>query len=190
MMKKSLLIFLLSGITASASAQKNKWSPWIMPEAGIVAGALNPAADFRLTTGIRLKQLRLGAGVAFDEYRDYSYPIYLQARWQLKWRKWKPFVFSSAGYNIRSGTDTIFTWFGNRAQTYRGGLYAEAGVGLTLSIRKKERLFISISQSYKRSSSTFQDFRWLGPGNSVTVPATEIYRMNRLGLRIGWLFGK
>ena len=190
MMKKSLLIFFLSGITAFASAQKNKWSPWIMPEAGIVAGALNPAADFRLTTGVRLKQMRLGAGVAFDEYRDHSYPIYLQVSRQMKWRKWNPFVFSSAGYNLRSGTDSMFTWFGQRVETYRGGLYGEVGLGLALKVRKQERLYISFTQSYKRSSSTFLENRWLGPGNLITVPTTEVYRMNRLGIRAGWRFGK
>lgn len=165
-------------------------SVWLLPEAGVNAGALNPAADFRLNAGINLSKLKLGAGIAYDEYRDPSYPVYVQARWQMQWRKWSPFVFSSVGYNIRSGSDSIFTWFGPRVQNYRGGLFGEVGLGLALKVRKQERLYISITQSYKRSSSTFIDNRWLGPGNTVTVPTTEVYKMNRVGLRVGWKLGK
>lgn len=178
------------GFLFSASAQKKKSTVWFLPEAGVNAGALEPAADFRLTAGMRFEKLSLGAGFAYDEYRDPSYPVYLQARWNMQWRRWKPFVFSSAGYNFRSGSDSSFTWFGNRVETYRGGLYGEIGLGLALKLKKKERLYISISQSYKRSSSTFLDTRWLGPGDLISIPTTSVYKMNRLGIRVGWKLGK
>jgi hypothetical protein len=69
-------------------------------------------------------------------------------------------------------------------------MFAEAGIGLAFKVRKKERLFVSLHQSYKRSSSTSQETRWTGPGSVITVPSTEINRMNRVGLRVGWMLGK
>lgn len=185
-----IFVLLLIFVWVFTSAQKKMLNVWALPEAGVNAGALSPAADFRFTAGLNLGKLKLGAGVAYDEYRDPSYPVYVQARWQMQWRRWNPFVFSSAGYNLRSGTDSMFTWFGQRVETYRGGLYGEVGLGLALKVRKQERLYISLTQSYKRSSSTFLENRWLGPGNLITVPTTEVYRMNRLGIRAGWRFGK
>lgn len=189
-MKKIHFFLVCSFLLSSAYSQQKKITVWAMPEIGLAAGALNPAADFRFNAGIHVKSWDFSAGLAFDEYRDPSYPVFLQARRHFKWRKWHPVLFGSAGYNIRSGTDTIPTWFGNRSETYRGGLFAEAGMGLVLKIRKSERLFLGIYQSYKRSSTTFQEFRWTGPGNVVTVPSTEIQRMHRLGIRAGWLIGK
>jgi hypothetical protein len=183
-----LLIFLFT--VSFVHAQKKESKVWVMPETGLVAGALNPAADFRLTAGIQWKQWNLGMGIAFDEYKHPSYPLFIQARRKMQWRKWHPFVFGSLGYNYKSGSDSVFTWFGNKVIQYRGGMFAEAGIGLALKVSKKERLFISLYQSYKRSSSTSQEFRWAGPGSIITVPSTEIFRMNRVGLRVGWRLGK
>lgn len=189
-MKRLGLIFLCISLLTVSQAQKKKLNIWALPEVGLVAGALNPAADLRLTGGVSQGNWRYGVGMAFDEYRQESYPVFLQARRQFHWRKWHPFVFGSAGYNIRSGSDTILTWFSNRVENYRGGVFAEGGLGLSFNIKKKERFSLSFYQSYKRSSTTFQEFRWLGPGNTITVPTTDIFRMNRFGVRIGWKFGK
>lgn len=187
---RAVLALIFGFIVFSASAQKKKSTVWLLPEAGINAGALEPAADFRLTAGLRFEKLSLGAGFAYDDYRDPSFPVFLHARWNMQWRRWKPFVFSSAGYNISSGTDSSFSWFGTRVENYRGGIYGEIGLGLALKVKHKERLYVSISQSYKRSSSTFLDSRWLGPGNLISVPTTEVFRMNRFGIRLGCKIGK
>jgi hypothetical protein len=189
-MKNRFCLLILLFSFSFVHAQKKEIKVWAMPEAGLVAGALNPAADFRVTTGIRWKKWDFGMGIAFDEYKVPSNPIYVQARRKMQWRKWHPFVFGSLGYNYKSGSDTVMTWFGNKVNQYRGGLFTEAGIGLALKVRKKERLFISLYQSYKRSSSTSQESRWAGPGSIITVPSTEINRMNRLGIRVGWFFGK
>ena len=189
MKRRSCLLILLFSVSF-VHAQKKESKVWFMPEAGLVAGALNPAVDFRVTSGIRWRQWDLGMGIAFDEYKVPSNPFYVQARRKMQWRKWHPFVVGSLGYNYKSGSDTIPTWFGSKVIQNRGGMFAEAGIGLAFKVRKKERLFVSLHQSYKRSSSTSQESRWAGLGPIVIVPSTEINRMNRVGIRVGWFFGK
>ena len=189
-MKRRFCWLILLFTVSFVHAQKKEIKVWAMPEAGLVAGALNPAADFRVTTGIRWEKWDFGMGIAFDEYKYPSYPIYIQARRKMHWGKWHPFVFGSVGYNYKTGSDTVFTWFGSRVQQYHGGLFAEGGLGLVFKMKKTERLYMSFYQSYKRVSSTFEDTRWMGPGNTVTVSTTEVYRMNRMGIRFGWRFGK
>jgi hypothetical protein len=189
-MKRRFGLLILLFAVSFVHAQKKEIKIWAMPEAGLVAGALNPAVDFRITSGVRWKKWDFGAGISFDEYKQPSFPLYIQARRQMQWKKWHPFVFGSLGYNYKLGSDTIPTWFGNKVNQYRGGLFAEAGIGLALKVRKKERLFVSLYQTYKRSSATSQEFRWAGPGSTITVPSTEIFRMNRVGLRVGWKLGK
>ena len=161
-----------------------------MPEIGLVAGAMNPAVDLRVTAGIGLKKWDFGAGIGFDEYKQPSYPLFIQARRNLEWGKWHPFVLTSIGYNYKSGSDSLFTWFGNKVQDYRGGLYAEAGLGLVFKIRKKERFHIGLYQSYKQSSTTTQEWVWAGPGSNITVPSTVLHKMYRVSCRIGWKFGR
>jgi hypothetical protein len=188
-MKRRIFLLILLFSISFVHAQKKEIKVWAMPEAGFVAGALNPAVDFRITTGIRWQKWDFGAGISFDEYKQPSYPLYIQARRNIQYRKLHPFVFGSIGYNYKSGSDTVFTWFGNKVNIYHGGFFVEAGMGLIFKIRKKERLFVSLYQTYKRSSATSQEFRWAGPGSTMTVPSTEIFRMNRVGIRVGWKLG-
>ncbi len=190
MKKKILPALLFIFFSTAVVAQQSNWKPWIMPEAGIVAGAMHPSVELRITMGMSRTGWQVGAGVGVDGYLEESFPLFMQVRRQLHWRKWHPFVFLGTGYNLRSGTDTFPTWTGNRVLTYHGGLFAEGGLGLAFLVKRKERLFLSLVQSYKRSSVTYQEMIWNGPTPFIRVPSTEIQRMFRVGVRVGWRIGK
>jgi hypothetical protein len=183
-----VLVMLGSG---PVKAQQKDWKPWLLPEAGIMVGATTLDRDFRLNTGIEKKGLMLGLGSAVDYYRFKSYPVYIQARKAFEFRKVNLFMMSSWGYNVKSGTAAIPSWWGGRTITkqYSGGIYGEIGGGSIIRIRKKERLQVSVSWVMKAVEESFQSEIW-NPVNQSPRTITNLnrYTMNRAALRIGWKF--
>jgi len=173
------------------NAQQKNWKPWLIPEAGILVGSASLDGDFRLNTGIEKKGLMLGLGSAVDYYRFKSYPVYFQARKTVEFRKVNLFVMSSWGYNIKSGTISIPSWWGGQAisKQYSGGLYGEIGGGNMIRIRKKERLQVSVSWVMKTVGESFQTEIWNPVNQSARTINNQVrYSMNRTALRIGWKF--
>jgi hypothetical protein len=107
--------------------------------------------------------------------------------------KWKPFVYSSVGYNIKGGQSQLAEWrnIWGAATLYKygGGLYAEAGAGLIAKIKKKDRLYFSVGFVQKTVTEKYDSFYWLGFVNqSEPVTTTNIYTMNRLVMRVAFKF--
>ena len=188
----SLLLAMLG--SGAAMAQQNSWKPWVLPEAGKLIAAADFSTDYRLNLGLEKKGLMLGMGGAIDQYRFQSYPVYLQARKAFVFRKVNGAVFSSLGYNIKSGTETISNWnswwFPSTMEaTYRGGAYAELGLAHAVNIRKKQRLHLSISWVTKSVKESYPSSIW-NPADQVlrTITNKVNYTLHRTALRVGWKF--
>jgi hypothetical protein len=192
MIRFSLLLTILGSSTAMA--QQNNWKPWVLPEAGKLIAATDFSTDYRLNLGLEKKGLMLGMGGAIDQYRFQSYPVYLQARKAFVFRKVNGAVFSSLGYNIKSGTETISNWnswwFPSTMEaTYRGGAYTELGLSHAVNIRKKQRLQLSLSWVMKSVKETYPSSIW-NPADQVlrTITNKVNYTLHRTALRVGWKF--
>lgn len=179
---------------SAVHAQQKKWKPWVLPEAGKLIAAADFSTDYRLNAGLEKKGLMLGVGGAADLYRFQSYPVYVQARKAFFFRNVNGTVFSSLGYNLKSGTETISNWNGwwfpsARDVTYRGGAYAELGLGHAVKIRKKQRLHFSVSWVMKSLQETYQTSIW-NPVDQIprTITNQVRYNLHRTALRVGWKF--
>lgn len=196
MAKKQIQFFLLLTLLGSSAvkAQQKKWKPWVLPEAGKLVAAADFSTDYRLNTGLEKKGLMLGLGGAIDQYRFQSYPVYAQARKAFLFRKVNGTVFSSLGYNLKSGTETISNWNGwwrpsTRDVAYRGGAYAELGLGHAVKIRKKQRIQLSVSWVMKSVQESYPSEIW-NPADQIsrTITNQVRYNMHRTALRVGWKF--
>ncbi len=175
-------------------AQQKKWKPWILPEAGKLIASSAFSTDYRLNAGLEKNGLMFGLGGAVDQYRFQSYPVYLQGRKAFEFRKVNGFVFSSMGYNVKSGNATMNNWNGwwfpsTTVVTYRGGAYAELGLGHLVKIRKKQRLQLSVSWVMKAVQESYPSSIW-NPADQISQQITNQvrYTMHRTALRLGWKF--
>ena len=196
MANKRIQCFLLLALLGSSAvkAQQNKWKPWVLPEVGKLITASDFSTDYRLNAGLEKKGLMLGLGGALDHYRFQSYPVYLQARKEFVFRKINGTVFSSMGYNLKSGTETISNWTGwwrpsTRDVTYSGGAYAELGLAHAVKILKKQRLHLSVSWVMKSLQESYPSEIW-NPTDQIsrTITNQVRYNMHRTALRVGWKF--
>jgi hypothetical protein len=188
----SLFLALLG--PSAVHAQQKKWKPWVLPEAGKLIASSAFSTDYRLNAGFEKKGLMLGLGGAIDQYRFQSYPVYLQARKAFVFRKVNGAVFSSLGYNLKSGTETVSDWSGwwlpsTREVSYRGGAYAELGLAHAVKVRKKQRLHLSVSWLMKSVQESYPSRIW-NPADQVprTITNRIKYDMHRTALRVGWKF--
>ena len=196
MLKKVIGFSLVLAMLASGTiqAQQQYWKPWLLPEAGKLIAASAFSTDYRLNVGLEKKGLMLGLGGAVDQYRFQSYPVYLQARKALVFRKLNGFLFSSLGYNLKSGTETVSNWNGwwmpsTKEVSYRGGAYAELGLAHAVKILKKHRLHLSVSWVMKSLEESYSSSIW-NPADQIsrTITNRVSYNMHRTALRIGWKF--
>ncbi len=196
MANKQIQFFLLLTLLGSSAvkAQQKEWKPWVLPEAGKLIAAADFSTDYRLNLGLEKKGLMLGLGGAIDQYRFQSYPIYLQARKTFVFRKVNGFVFSSLGYNLKSGTETVSNWSGwwlpsTKEVSYRGGAYAELGLGHAIRILKKQRLHVSVSWVMKSLEESYPSSIW-NPVDQIprTISNSVKYNLHRTALRVGWKF--
>ena len=196
MANRRIQFFLLLAMLGSSAvkAQQKKWKPWVLPEAGKLIAASDFSTDYRLNAGLEKKGLMLGLGGAADLYRFQSYPVYVQARKSFVFRKVNGTVFSSLGYNLKSGTETISNWNGwwrpsTRDVTYRGGAYAELGLAHAVSIRKKHRLHFSVSWVMKSVQETYPSSIWNPVDQTTRTITNQVkYNLHRTALRVGWKF--
>jgi hypothetical protein len=196
MANKRIQFFLLLALLGSGTikAQQKTWKPWVLPEAGKLIAASDFSTDYRLNLGLEKKGLMLGLGGAIDQYRFQSYPVYVQARKAFVFRKVNGTVFSSLGYNLKSGTETVTNWNGwwmpsTTNITYSGGAYGELGLSHAVKIRKKQRLHLSVSWVMKSVQETYPSSIW-NPADQIsrTITNRVRYNLHRTALRVGWKF--
>ena len=173
------------------SQTKLKWKLRAMPELGLQIGSISPSGDTRLNLLAEKKSWMLGIGGGVDFYRFESYPVYVQSRKSFVVGKWKPFAYTSVGYNIMGektrSTEWISVWGVASTYKYGGGLYAEAGAGLVAKIKKKDRLYFSAGFVQKTVTEQYGSYYWLGIENQLKpVTTTNVYTMNRLVMRVAF----
>lgn len=195
----TLICLLLISVSVGAQSKSTKkatlWQPWGVAEVGFVAGSYEPGGDLRLQGGFAKNNLKLGVGMAKDEYRFGSAPIYLQVRRSFFSGKRRPFLLASAGYNFATEPDRINDWIGiwwpgtPTVYQYSSGYYGELGAGYTFRATQKWGYTISFSYTRKTMSEEYNSTIWNGINTENTV-TKNVYRMNRYAIRIGFRLGK
>lgn len=190
----------LSIAYAQSPAKKTTvWNPWVTAEGGAVWASYEPSTDLRVQGGVQRNGWMLGGGLAMDEYRFRSMPLYAQGRYVYGKGKRRPFALASLGYNFSMEADYTqppFWWGGIRGTNppaptvyqYGSGYYGEIGLGYAFRAQKKWGYQVSLSYTRKTNSESFNATTWNG-SEYIQTESRNLYRMNRLALRIGIRIG-
>lgn len=193
-MTRTILILatalLLNKDLLAQAPQKIK--PWAAMEAGGMTGSSGVAFDYRIEGGVGMNNWKWGLGVAYDQYRFSSVPIYAQARKYFGNGSSRLFLLGSAGVNITTADpenggvifDDSWIYSPTSNHQYHAGVYAEAGAGISLFAKRKAGLELSLLYNRKSMKETFIQSVNSGPNGNEQVESWTKYRMNRLVLRI------
>lgn len=152
------------------------------------------SAAVQSVNGWGYKSWYLGAGVGMDFYRYRSVPLFVDFRRELFIQKNKVFGYADLGFNLpwaRDDEDFVNT-FSESKSSYKGGLYADFGIGYGFAWRSGDALLLSLGYSYKEFSKTTkyilrQPQGW-GPEEEIENVTKYDQHFNRLSLKIGWQF--
>lgn len=194
-MRLVLIILFITYALPLTAQQSTAWHPWVIADGGAVWASYGPGGDLRLQGGLQGKGWQLGAGLALDEYRFHSMPLYAQTRKYFTKGKRRPFVLASAGFNLateKDRTQTNWGWDVRGGSTtiyrYGSGVYAELGAGYAFRMLGKWGYQLSLSYTRKSMTESYNGSAWSGT-TAIPVVNQNIYRMNRLALRIGIRIG-
>ena len=152
-----LVLILIISVPFHSYTQEKKASKstsfYSIASAGYVFGESGVYPVAQLSSGIRMKDFKLGIGGGYDGYRFKSFPIFADIRMDFGKRK-KFFGYVNGGYHFPEGEETFDIWSYPGTENWEGGLYADAGLGFRFKLGKKHNLLLSSSYNYKKVSHT------------------------------------
>ena len=153
--------------------------------AGYVFGESGVFPVAQISSGIILNDFKLGIGGGYDGYRFKSFPIF--AGMGMDFGESKNFFgYVNGGYNIPKGEETFDIWSYPGTEKWRGGLYADAGLGFRFKLGKKNNLLLSSSYNYKKirhiKTYIYPCLIPPCPGNVYTYE----YGLNYISTRLSW----
>jgi hypothetical protein len=191
------LLFLFVG---SSSAQQKIASTHrsfqSIANVGLLEGETGSAFQLQTINGARYKSWFAGIGLGLDYYRYRTIPFFIDIRKEFGNRADKLFVYADGGISFNWLTDDQKTGY-LQGQKYHNGLYNDLGFGYIKSIGNKSALSISLGYSYKKLSETYPDsYPYYYPSiyNYTDIPPQNAsndqinYRLNRLSIKLGWMF--
>jgi hypothetical protein len=152
-MKSILIIFFFLYPALSVNAQKKAKKIQFTSLTGIsfIAGENSNNIGIQTVNGIRFKKSWiLGLGLAYDAYQVPSIPVFLELRKYLGQKTLNPFIYADAGRNITLHDSNYPS--GNTFEIYHftPAYYVEAGIGISRSLTKKTKIFLSAGYSSKQ----------------------------------------
>ncbi|MBX3241588.1 MAG: hypothetical protein KIT80_11430 [Chitinophagaceae bacterium] len=198
-MRYCLCVCLLFGFgTAGAQDDKPRYIFRSINQVALINGKDLVSAGLQTVNGVACQNWYLGLGVGLDFYRYRSVPLFVDLRREINLKKDKLFLYADGGYNLpwaKDSEDRLHIWSNTIYRTineYRGGEYADLGLGYAVAAGKKGSAFLlSAGYSYKRFKKTTTSTVESNVPNP-TVETTDVqkfdYHFNRLMIRIGWQF--
>jgi hypothetical protein len=152
-MKKFFIISFLLFTAILAHAQKKEKKIQFTSLTGIsfISGENSNNFGLQTVNGLRFKKSWIiGLGVAYDAYQVPSVPVFLELRKYLGHKNFTPFIYADAGRNITLPNSKYPS--GNVFESYHftPANYVEAGIGISRSLTKKTKFFLSAGYSSKQ----------------------------------------
>jgi hypothetical protein len=152
----------------------------------VLNGSSETSLAVNSVNGFRFEKLFFGVGTGFDYYYHRSIPLFLEARLSVLKNKNTLQVFADAGLNFAFGGQ------GNKGQTktgrYTPGAMYGAGIDYVVSV-KSNAFVIGAAFCNKEVIQMVDNNIWNPVLNRVeNIPIKEKYSLNRIALRIGWMF--
>jgi hypothetical protein len=201
---KKYLLFMLAGCLSLhlCIAQQQKESKSFqfhsINQIGMLNGQTGSSFQLQTINGLQHKSWFAGIGAGLDYYRFRGIPLFADIRKTFGHLKNKLLVYGDAGIH--------FSWATDKEKIVNGvttrlsnGLYLDGGIGYQIGINKRNAALISLGYSYKQvtdRSSIYYFFPMgyypvvLGGNNNNTLPQTNRlnYHLNRISIKIGWVF--
>ena len=186
-MRILIIILLLLPMCMTAQTSKSKPGWRIISSVGLLAGQSDTKPAFQLSGGLVMKRHFFGAGIGYEAYRFNTLPVF--ADWRMDFgRKRAGFLYGNAGYNFPADPKKTEE-FMPVTQSFRGGLFMDAGIGYKLRIGSMNRLGLSAGYSRKdiRHIKKFPVTSFEGncPENRTVLN----YRLGRIIAKLSWELG-
>jgi hypothetical protein len=155
--------------------------------ASLLIGESGPGGNFQLVNGFRINKWFAGLGVALDNYRFQTVPVFLSARREGIFGR-KIFAYADAGISIPAVRDDQRNPF-QQTDDFNAGFYSETGIGLKIPAGKKTSVRISAGYTFrtlseKLSTPSVSSF-WPDPGDEAEFR----YKFQMLTLRLAVSLG-
>ena len=178
---------MLSLIVSVTSAQKNKL--YLSAQAGILTGDHAACAQAVLSGGLMRKNMDVGIGVATDNYKLRTLPVFAELKRYFRLDDLLLFGYTHLGYNIVIPADDQYPhiWGGLNDRFNKGGAYGEIGVGHAFVNRRKRGVTLSVGYSVKTATEKYDEYTYGMFGNSSILSERRlVYTFNRIAVRIGY----
>lgn len=187
-MKKLGFLLLLLPFVATAQEKKEVAKRWSsIGSLGLVVGESGGHPAFQLSSGYNFHQFFTGIGLGYDHYLFRSIPVFADLRYKFG-RKKVGFVYGAAGYNFPLHYKESEEW-AKTGESYKGGLYVDAGIGCRWPVGKIHRLLLSTGFTQK---SIRQQKTFVFPcftGNCHETRYDQHYSLGRLTAKLSWEIG-
>jgi hypothetical protein len=192
MKQKYLLIIFLMGCTVIANSQQkiSNYKFHSFNSVALLNGEDEVSAGLQTVNGIQKGNWFGGIGVGLDYYIHRTVPLFADLRYEYGKKKNKFFAYADGGINFqwveKYLDDRVFIWEGNNSTSkYDNGVYADAGFGYLIGMKKGMGLVLSFGYSQKtlRQTTTYQDWR-----TQEWLTDEYYYKLNRIVIKAGWRF--
>lgn len=152
-----------------------------------VGGENGKSAAYQAVNGIQFSNWFSGIGLAIDNYRYKSLPLFVDGR-RFFGRQKNTFIYGNLGYNfaMKNAPEKDIYYYGT--YHFSGGVYTDLGIGYRFYLGKHSSLLFSLGNSLKKMQMKTE-----APNQCLTGPCPVNYRVyqfnfNRLILQGGLIF--
>jgi hypothetical protein len=154
---------------------------------GLLEGESGSAFQLQTINGFQYKSWFGGFGLGLDFYKLRTIPLFIDLRKEFGKTSNKFFLFADAGINFYWEKDSDFKQF-QMNDTFKNGIYGEAGAGYKLKLTRKFSVAFSGGYSYKKLIEE-GSYGFVNPfGPESPQPGKINYNLNRLVLKAGIVF--
>ncbi|MEO5891784.1 MAG: hypothetical protein ABIQ31_16170 [Ferruginibacter sp.] len=152
----------------------------------ILNGSTITSLAINSVNGFQFKKIFAGIGTGFDYYYHVTVPLFIEARIDVLETKGKLQLFGNGGLNFPFAVQN--RKFETNTGDYKTGSLYGAGVDYLIPA-KTEAFIIGIAFSNKQVIQRTGNTVWNPVLNrSENIPIKNIYSLNRIAIRLGWMF--
>jgi len=186
------LVILFVFIAVHAGAQK-KFSSYKFHSINSVLllnGENEVSAGLQSVNGFQKGNWFAGIGLGLDYYIYRTVPLFADLRYEYGKKKNRFFSYADGGINFqwveKYYNDRVAIWEGiNSNDKYLNGVFADAGLGYLVGMKKGNGIVLSLGYSYKslHQKTSYQDWR-----TQEWLTDEYHYNLNRIVIKAGWRF--
>jgi hypothetical protein len=184
-----LIITLLVFLTAREAAGQHQLPYRGSVSLGMLMGESSSALQVQTVHGVQYKQWQAGLGIAVDNYRYRTVPLFMEVRRMLPLKTNHLFLYAGGGPNLlwltsQQKQDIMIT---NQTK-FHAGWYGDLGAGYQLALAgNKNAVSLSAGYSLKTLRTVTQDYSPIAY-DAPPVFSERTYTLGRIVVKLGISF--